>query len=131
MQQQLTKPQFEEDEDDEGGGGGTGVTGLRFTDVSTRGSSTADGSGFSGKHILRQMPKMTKLTLLSLVVLFSHPGNLYIDITLTGGGSKRTKVEMQILHLSKDAQDRVEKTLSELYGGQYKLRDARCSNSCS
>ena len=32
---------------------------------------------------------------------------------------------MQILHLSKDAQDRVEKTLSELYGGQYKLRDAR------
>ena len=45
--------------------------------------------------------------------------------TLPGGGSKRTKVEMQILHLSKDAQDRVEKTLSELYGGQYKLRDAR------
>ena len=46
-----------------------------------------------------------------------------------GGGGKRTKVEMQILHLSKDAQDRAEKTLSELYGGQYKLRDARWVHS--
>ena len=45
--------QYEEDDDeDDGGGGGTGATGLRFTDVSTRGKSTAsatDGGGGSGK----------------------------------------------------------------------------------
>ena len=43
--------QYEEDDDEEESGG-TGVTGLRFTDVSTRGNSSAtaaDSGGGAGK----------------------------------------------------------------------------------
>ena len=31
---------------------------------------------------------------------------------------------MQILHMSEDAEKRIEKTLNELHGGQFKLRGA-------
>ncbi len=71
---------------------------AKFTDKSTRGAAA-------------QTPAANEST-------FSNAG--------PGGGSGgRTKVEMQIIHMSSDAQARVEKTLQELYGGKYKMRDAR------
>ena len=38
---------------------------------------------------------------------------------------ERMKVEMQILHMSEDSQNRMVQALAELHGGQYKMKNAK------